>query len=87
MSMQMKSQTPSLDTSRKETPAEVPQDSESLSLLNDMQQGVSNILVPVWCRPLTKSEQEIDDYKTVHILDEKLIIVIDPSAKASNRIK
>ena len=85
--MQMRSHSPSMDTSRKETPLETDQDPETLELVNDMQQGISNILVAVRCRPLTKKRRELDDYKTVHILDEKLIIVIDPSAKASNRIK
>ena len=83
----MRSHSPSMDTSRKETPLETDQDPETLELVNDMQQGISNILVAVRCRPLTKREVELDDYKTVHILDDKLVIIIDPAAKASNRTK
>ena len=83
----MKSQKTSGYSSPKETLIISDQEPETTELVNNMQQGSSNILVAIRCRPLTKKEKEVDDYKTIHILDEKVVIIIDPTANANKRTK
>ena len=83
----MKSQKSSGYSSPKETLIISDQEPETTELVNNMQQGSSNILVAIRCRPLTKKEKEVDDYKTIHILDEKVVIIIDPTANANKRTK
>lgn len=62
-------------------------DPETLELIQNMQKGTSNILVAVRCRPLTKKEKEIEEYKTVSILQHKLVVITDPGLKANKRTK
>lgn len=50
-------------------------------------QGVSNILVAVRCRPLSQAEKKKNETKTVFILDLNLIVIIDPYATANKRNK
>ena len=83
----MKSILSSSISSPKETPYLSDEDPETNELVNDMKQGTSNILVAIRCRPLTKKEKEVDDYKTVNILDDKVVVIIDPAAKANKRTK
>lgn len=60
---------------------------DTQDLVTRMSHGQSNILVAVRCRPLTKKEKDQNDTKTVHILDSKLIIMLDPFASPNKRTK
>lgn len=62
-------------------------ESETNDLVAKMHQGQTNILVAVRCRPLTKREKEQNDTKSVHILDTKLLIMLDPYASPNKRTK
>ena len=45
-----------------------------------MQQGISNIMVSVRLRPLSKKESEVDNRSLVHVLDNNLVVLLDPTA-------
>jgi kinesin family protein 18/19 len=47
-------------------------------LKESMNNGKSNILVCVRCRPLTKKEIDVSNIETVKILNKKIVIVLDP---------
>ena len=49
-------------------------------------QGPSHIYVAVRCRPLHKREKEVNDLKTIQIIESNSIILIDPTNK-SKRLK
>ncbi|OMJ74642.1 hypothetical protein SteCoe_26386 [Stentor coeruleus] len=52
---------------------------EGGEIYTSMQQGTPNILVSVRVRPLTKKEQEIDSRSLVHVLDNNLVVLLDPT--------
>ncbi|CAG9319573.1 unnamed protein product [Blepharisma stoltei] len=51
--------------------------------ISQMQQGASKILVAVRARPLTKKESAINDKPLVHVLEDKVVILLDPSEDLS----
>ena len=53
--------------------------SDNISNISSMQQGLSNILVSIRVRPLTKKELEINSRKLIQVLDGNVIILLDPS--------
>ena len=48
------------------------------SFVEDMKKGSYNILVCVRCRPLSLSEQQLSSYETIRIMDNKMVILMDP---------
>ncbi|OMJ83671.1 hypothetical protein SteCoe_15341 [Stentor coeruleus] len=82
----MKSSKSSGKISRNESVLGSDQEPETTELISNMHQGVSNILVAVRCRPLTKKEKEVDDFKTVQILDGKLVIITEPPGPVNKRL-
>ncbi|OMJ85852.1 hypothetical protein SteCoe_12766 [Stentor coeruleus] len=53
---------------------------EDVDIHSSMQQGMSNILVSVRVRPLSKKELEVDSRCLVHTLDNNLVVLLDPTA-------
>ena len=43
-----------------------------------MKKGTYNILVCVRCRPLSQAESQLSRYETIRIMDNKMVILIDP---------
>ncbi|OMJ86997.1 hypothetical protein SteCoe_11396 [Stentor coeruleus] len=82
----MKTSKSSGKISRNESALESDQEPETTELISNMHQGVSNILVAVRCRPLTKKEKEVEDFKTVQILDGKLVIITEPPGPINKRL-
>lgn len=72
-----------ISSRRNSTRAPEENNSDSEDLVGQMQQGASNILVAVRCRPLTKKERDIDDTNLIQILDEKVVLIMDPQFKLS----
>ena len=48
------------------------------SFVEDMKKGSYNILVCVRCRPLSISEYQLSSYETIRIMDNKMVILMDP---------
>ena len=48
------------------------------SFVEDMKKGSYNILVCVRCRPLSISEKQLSSYETIRIMDNKMVILMDP---------
>ena len=48
------------------------------SFVDDMKKGSYNILVCVRCRPLSVSEYQLSSYETIRIMDNKMVILMDP---------
>ena len=48
------------------------------SFVEDMKKGSYNILVCVRCRPLSLSEHQLSSYETIRIMDNKMVILMDP---------
>ena len=48
------------------------------NLVEDMKKGSYSILVCVRCRPLSQSEHQLSSYETIRIMDEKMVILMDP---------
>ena len=46
--------------------------------IEDLKKGTYNILVVVRCRPLSQYENQISNFETIKILDEKMLVLIDP---------
>ena len=46
--------------------------------IDDLKKGTYNILVVVRCRPLSQYENQISNFETIRILDEKMLVLIDP---------
>ncbi|OMJ82018.1 hypothetical protein SteCoe_17403 [Stentor coeruleus] len=82
----MKSSKSSRKISKNSSPILSDQEPETIDLISNMNQGVSNILVAVRCRPLTKKEKEIDDFKTVQIIDGKLVFITEPPGPINKRL-
>lgn len=55
-------------------------DTDNTEIYSQMQQGVSNILVSVRVRPLSKKELEIDSRSLVHVLENNVVVLLDPTA-------
>lgn len=67
------------DKKRKEIiKATVQNEPETQDHITQMQQGSSNILVAVRARPLTKKELQIDDTEILQVLDNNVIVLLDP---------
>ena len=48
------------------------------SYIEDMEKGSYNILVCVRCRPLSVFEHQLSSYETIRIMDNKMVILMDP---------
>ncbi|CAG9319248.1 unnamed protein product [Blepharisma stoltei] len=59
--------------------------SDNEDIVGQMQQGASNILVAVRCRPLTKKEREIDSTNLIQIIEERVVILMDPQFKYGDK--
>ena len=46
--------------------------------IDELKKGTYNILVVVRCRPLSQYESQISNFETIRILDEKMLVLIDP---------
>lgn len=69
---------------RKREPDKNPEPSEpEEDNVAQMQLGASKILVAVRSRPLTKKECQINDKSMVHVLEDKVVILLDPSEDLS----
>ena len=64
-------------TSRVQT-SKTNNDETTKSFIDDMQKGSYNILVCVRCRPLSLSEKQLSSNETIRIMDNKMVILIDP---------
>ena len=53
-------------------------DETSKSFIDDMKKGQYNILVCVRCRPLSLSEKQLSTNETIRIMDNKMVVLIDP---------
>ncbi len=51
---------------------------QTKSLVEDMKKGSYNILVCVRCRPLSVFEHQLSSYETIRIMDNKMVILMDP---------
>ena len=51
---------------------------ETKNYIEEMKRGSYNILVAVRCRPLNKREKELSNSETVKIMDDKMVILLDP---------
>ena len=51
---------------------------ETKNYIEEMKRGSYNILVAVRCRPLNKREKELSNTETVKIMDDKMVILLDP---------
>ncbi|OMJ83915.1 hypothetical protein SteCoe_15075 [Stentor coeruleus] len=81
----MKSSKSSGKVSKDSSPILSDQEPETNDLISNMNQGESNILVAVRCRPLTKKEKEIDDFNTVQIINGKLVLITEPPGLINKR--
>ena len=48
------------------------------NLVEDMKKGSYSILVCVRCRPLSQLEHQLSSYETIRIMDNKMVILMDP---------
>jgi kinesin family protein 18/19 len=55
---------------------------ETDDYVSQLNRGSSNILVAVRARPLTKKEREHDSFEIVEILDNKVVVLLDPTSEA-----
>ena len=46
--------------------------------IEEMKKGTYNILVCVRCRPLSSLEYQLSTYETIRIMDNKMVILMDP---------
>ena len=46
--------------------------------IEEMKKGTYNILVCVRCRPLSSLEYQLSTYETIRIMDDKMVILMDP---------
>ena len=51
---------------------------DTQAYLDDMKKGSYNILVCVRCRPLSNLELQISNYETIKIMDNKMVVLMDP---------
>ena len=53
-------------------------DETTKSFIDDMKKGSYNILVCVRCRPLSFSEKQLSSNEIIRIMDNKMVVLIDP---------
>ena len=53
-------------------------DESTKSFIDDMKKGSYNILVCVRCRPLSFSEKQLSSNETIRIMDNKMVVLMDP---------
>ena len=51
---------------------------DTQNYLEDMKKGSYNILVCVRCRPLSQLELQISNYETIKIMENKMVVLMDP---------
>jgi kinesin family protein 18/19 len=51
---------------------------ETKTYIEEMKKGSYNILVAVRCRPLSQRETELSNTETVKIMDNKIVVLLDP---------
>jgi kinesin family protein 18/19 len=51
---------------------------ETKNYIDDLKKGSYNILVVVRCRPLSILESQISSYETIRIMDNKMVVLMDP---------
>ena len=51
---------------------------DTRSYMDGMKKGQNNILVAIRCRPLSFREKNISNIETIKVLDEKIVILMDP---------
>ena len=54
------------------------EEKDTNTYIEDMKKGTYNILVCVRCRPLSSLEYQLSAYETIRIMDEKMVILMDP---------
>ncbi|CAD8091684.1 unnamed protein product [Paramecium primaurelia] len=51
---------------------------ETKKFIDELKNGVSNILVAIRVRPLSQKEKSLSEFETIKILDNKMIVLMDP---------
>ena len=54
------------------------EEKDTNTYIEDMKKGTYNILVCVRCRPLSSLEYQLSAYETIRIMDDKMVILMDP---------
>ena len=54
------------------------EEKDTNTYIEDMKKGAYNILVCVRCRPLSSLEYQLSAFETIRIMDEKMVILMDP---------
>ena len=54
------------------------EEKDTNTYVEDMKKGTYNILVCVRCRPLSSLEYQLSAYETIRIMDNKMVILMDP---------
>ena len=57
---------------------ELKKNEDTNAYIEDMKKGTYNILVCVRCRPLSSLEYQLSSYETIRIMDDKMVILMDP---------
>ena len=57
---------------------ELKKNEDTNAYIEDMKKGTYNILVCVRCRPLSSLEYQLSTYETIRIMDDKMVILMDP---------
>jgi kinesin family protein 18/19 len=60
------------------TKLEIIQEEETNKYVEDLRKGTYNILVAIRCRPLFQKEREFLNKEIIKILDNKVVILLDP---------
>ncbi|CAD8097370.1 unnamed protein product [Paramecium primaurelia] len=54
---------------------------ETKQFIDELKNGVSNILVAIRVRPLSQKERSLSEFETIRILDNKMIVLMDPESE------
>ncbi|CAK60116.1 unnamed protein product (macronuclear) [Paramecium tetraurelia] len=54
---------------------------ETKQFIDELKNGVSNILVAIRVRPLSQKERSQSEFETIRILDNKMIVLLDPDSE------
>ena len=54
------------------------EEKDTNTYIEDMKKGTYNILVCVRCRPLSSLEYQLSAYETIRIMDNKMVVLMDP---------
>ena len=57
---------------------EIKKTEDTNSYIEEMKKGTYNILVCVRCRPLSSLEYQLSTYETIRIMDNKMVVLMDP---------